>query len=151
MKQKHLYIVHGYDASPTSHWFGWLKRKLVSDDVKVDIIKMPTPATPKLEEWLEVLSNSINFDDEVYLVGHSLGCPTILNFLQGPAAKAQISGVLLVNGFAGSIPKFEFLDEFTSGGFDKFELAYEILKNMTSKGCSNLMLCKNGASSCSRA
>ena len=34
----HFYIVHGYQASPDSHWFPWLKRLLTADGHTVHTI-----------------------------------------------------------------------------------------------------------------
>lgn len=90
--QKCVYIVHGYDASPKKHWFAWLKSEIEKSGARAEILTMPTPANPKLDEWLKTLRESVKFEDEVYLVGHSLGCPTILNFLQSSAASGAVEG-----------------------------------------------------------
>lgn len=124
---KRLYIVHGYDASPKSHWFVWLQNELNKFNVQTQILTMPTPAKPRLNEWLETLKNEIKFEGRTYLIGHSLGCPTILNFLQRYAKSGEVSGVLLVSGLAKPLKGFEILDEFMDGGFD-FELLKTLVK-----------------------
>ena len=112
------YIVHGYDASPQSHWFAQLKEKLEANGVKTEILSLPEPAAPKLDEWLAVLKERVILGEQTYLVGHSLGCPTILNFLQKYGTNDGVAGVTLVSGLAKPLRGFEILDEFTSGGFD---------------------------------
>ena len=48
--QKCVYIVHGYDASPKSHWFAWLKSEIEKSGARAEILTMPTPAHPRLDE-----------------------------------------------------------------------------------------------------
>ena len=81
---------------------------------------MPTPAHPRLDEWLKILREGVKFEGEVYLIGHGLGCPTIFNFLQSSAAIGAVEGVVLVSGLAKPLsdPQFKILDEFMDGGFD---------------------------------
>ena len=61
---------------------------------------MPTSAHPQFKDWLKTLQESVKFEGEVYLVGHSLGCPTILNFLQDNVANGAVEGIVLVSGLA---------------------------------------------------
>lgn len=118
--QKHVYIVHGYDASPKRHWFAWLKDEIEKSGAKADILTMPTSAHPQFKDWLKTLQESVKFEGEVYLVGHSLGCPTILNFLQDNVANGAVEGIVLVSGLAQPLsdPQFKMLDEFVDKDFD---------------------------------
>ncbi len=44
---------------------------------------MPNALEPKVEEWVEYLSSNINVCDEnTFFVAHSLGCVTLLRYLQ---------------------------------------------------------------------
>ncbi|MFF2445278.1 alpha/beta hydrolase, partial [Priestia megaterium] len=56
---KQIHIIHGYGASPSSHWFPWLKGKLIADDHQVSVLHMPNSSNPKKEDWLETLANKI--------------------------------------------------------------------------------------------
>lgn len=104
--KKQVYIIHGYRASSTNHWFPWLKKRLLADGVQADILNMPNPLQPRLEDWLETLSlYQHTLHENTYLVAHSLGCPAILRFLE-------------FSGFAKSLPTLQMLDEFTQGSFD---------------------------------
>lgn len=78
---KQVYIIHGYRASSTNHWFPWLKKRLLADGVQADILNMPNPLQPRLEDWLDTLSlYQHTLHENTYLVAHSLGCPAILRF-----------------------------------------------------------------------
>ena len=54
-------------------------------------------------------------DEDTYLVGHSLGCPAILRYLEELPEGTQVGGVLLVAGFAEPLPHLPQLDSFTTG------------------------------------
>ncbi|WP_367083086.1 alpha/beta hydrolase [Bacillus thuringiensis] len=56
---KQVYIIHGYTASPTSHWFPWLKEQFSDDETQVSILQLPNSSNPKKEEWLETLATEI--------------------------------------------------------------------------------------------
>ncbi|MCM3059818.1 alpha/beta hydrolase [Bacillus subtilis] len=117
--KKQVYIIHGYRASSTNHWFPWLKKRLLADGVKADILNMPNPLQPRLEDWLDTLSlYQHTLHENTYLVAHSLGCPTILRFLEHLQLRKQLGGIILVSGFAKSLPTLQMLDEFTQGSFD---------------------------------
>jgi len=45
--RKQVYIIHGYGASPSNHWFPWLKEKLMADDHQVSVLHMPNSSDPK--------------------------------------------------------------------------------------------------------
>lgn len=116
---KQVYIIHGYGASSTNHWFPWLKKRLLADGVQADILNMPNPLQPRLEDWLDTLSlYQHTLHENTYLVAHSLGCPAILRFLEHIQLRKQLGGIILVSGFAKSLPTLQMLDEFTQGSFD---------------------------------
>lgn len=113
-KNKRVYIVHGYMASPTDHWFPWLKEKLELDGVKVEILAMPNSANPDVRQWNEYLEECISVPDETtYFVGHSLGSISVLNYLSGLNGAEKIGGIILVAGFAEPLPSLPELDGFT--------------------------------------
>ncbi|MCR3908893.1 alpha/beta hydrolase [Aeromonas hydrophila] len=47
MSHTRVFIVHGYTASPHSHWFPWLKARLEARDIRVEVLAMPA-ATRRL-------------------------------------------------------------------------------------------------------
>lgn len=80
---KRAIIVHGFKGKPDTNWKPWLKNELEGKGFKVDIPAMPNPDYPQVSEWVSELSDTIgSFDsDQIYLIGHSLGCITILKRL----------------------------------------------------------------------
>ncbi|MGW9019166.1 RBBP9/YdeN family alpha/beta hydrolase [Priestia megaterium] len=111
---KHIHIIHGYGASPSSHWFPWLKEKLIADDHQVSILQMPNSSDPKKEEWLETLANKIkNLDTNTYFVTHSLGSITLLNYLEQLDPLPDLGGFILVSGFSEQLSSLPSLDPFT--------------------------------------
>lgn len=91
-----LLIVPGYADSSPSHWQGvWLK--LFSNAVKVvqkDWINVDQA------EWVQALDSAIQLAlQPITLVGHSLGCSTILYWINSKESKKsihKIKGALLV-------------------------------------------------------
>ena len=47
MKKK-VYIIHGYAATPTDHWFQYVKQILENEDIVVSILEMPDSTHPTL-------------------------------------------------------------------------------------------------------
>ncbi|HIE5766529.1 TPA: RBBP9/YdeN family alpha/beta hydrolase [Proteus mirabilis] len=101
MKGKRVVIVHGYTASPKDNWFPWLKEELESLGYDVSIPMMPEPNHPNPNEWQQRLTDeNIILDKDTILVGHSLGCITLLRFLSERASEnIKIGGYILVAGF----------------------------------------------------
>ncbi|RDU67697.1 serine hydrolase family protein [Helicobacter didelphidarum] len=126
-----VYIVHGFDSSPDKNWFRWLEDKLKKKDISVDILSLPNPQNPNLTKWIATLDSSIKLGHETYLVGHSLGCITILQYLQSKAQKTNtkaqsmtdkkniiIGGFVLVSGFYESLSILPQLDSFLKPPLD---------------------------------
>lgn len=116
---KRVVIVHGYTGNPAKNWFPWLKAELEQRGVEVAVPAMPNPDAPLLSEWLPYLQEVIGeADEQTYLVGHSLGCPTILRYLESLEGDRVIGGAVLVAGFAEPLPQLPQIDSFTVGAWD---------------------------------
>lgn len=60
---------------------------------------MPDTENPKIETWIPYLAKSVGRPDEnTYFVGHSIGCQTILRYLDS-IVNAKVGGVVLVAGW----------------------------------------------------
>ena len=113
---KRVFIIHGYTGYPDKNWFPWLKRELEKLGVEVSVPALPNTNSPQLGEWLPYLKKTVGApDEETYLVGHSLGCPTILRYLQSLDDGQKVGGALLVAGFAEPLVQLPELDSFTEG------------------------------------
>ena len=74
---------------------------------------MPNTEAPQLSEWLPYLQKTVGeVTSETYLVGHSLGCITILRYLE--TLNTKIGGAVLVSGFADPIHFTELNNFFTT-------------------------------------
>ncbi len=92
---KRAIIVHGWGGSPEEGWFLWLERELTVRGFEVTVPSMPDPDRPRIAPWVQTLSDAIATpDDQLFLIGHSIGCQTILRYLQ--SAPSPIGGAVLV-------------------------------------------------------
>ena len=108
---KRVFLIHGWDGRPDNHWFPWLKNELERRDLlagrhgfKVESLEMPNPARPKVSEWTRKIRESVGEPMESdYFVGHSLGCVTILRYIEKLSENVKIGGCVFVGGFSGNI------------------------------------------------
>ncbi|MBI2613301.1 MAG: serine hydrolase family protein [Candidatus Levybacteria bacterium] len=101
--KKRVFIVHGWDGSPKSDWLPWLQKELQNRDFEVLVPKMPNPEEPKIETWVPYLANSVGeVDENTFFVGHSIGCQTILRFLEGLPKDKKVGGAVFVAGFSST-------------------------------------------------
>lgn len=100
---KKVIIIHGWDGYPEECWFQWLKKEMEDRGFQVEVPQMPDAATPEIEKWVPYLAELVGEpDNEIYLVGHSIGVQTILRYLE--SIDTQIGGVVAVAGFYDLIP-----------------------------------------------
>jgi len=66
--------------------------------------QMPDPKTPRIGDWVSTMVEIVGaVDEETFFVGHSLGCQTILRFLQTRPSEQIAGGVVMVAGFTGEL------------------------------------------------
>lgn len=96
---KKVFIVHGFQGSPNGGWRPWLMGELEKQNIYSCALSMPNPNNPIPVEWVEEISRHVenNKRDQVYLIGHSLGVPAILRYIENTQAK-NIKGIVLVAG-----------------------------------------------------
>jgi uncharacterized protein len=94
---KRVYLVHGWDGNPDNAWFPWLKERLQQAGFQTNALVMPTPEEPDPQTWPAALESAIHKPDrETYLIGHSIGCQTIMRYLEKLPAGSQVGGVVFV-------------------------------------------------------
>ncbi|OIO24763.1 hypothetical protein AUJ14_05645 [Candidatus Micrarchaeota archaeon CG1_02_55_22] len=94
---KRVLLIHGWGGSPKGGWCPWLKKHLELHGFNVESLEMPNPDNPLKEEWVDEITAAVGGEQDVVLVGHSLGCPAILRFLE---SGGRASACVLVAGFA---------------------------------------------------
>jgi predicted alpha/beta hydrolase family esterase len=94
---KKVFIVHGFEGMPNGGWRPWLMAELEKLGVYACALSMPTPEKPVEAEWVAEISRHIPTEspDEYYLVGHSLGTPAILRYLENANPKIRLKGAVL--------------------------------------------------------
>ena len=91
-----IYIIHCWDGTKEDGWYPWLDKELSNKNNKVYRFNMPNTANPKIEEWVSFLDKQIEtLDDKTYFIGHSIGCQTILRYLQTKDI-CKVGGILFV-------------------------------------------------------
>jgi uncharacterized protein len=94
---KKVYIIHGWGGDSKSEWFPWLKKELEAKGFEAVVFDMPETENPKIETWVKYLEENIqNPDEETILIGHSIGCQTILRYLEKLSTEIKVRKVILV-------------------------------------------------------
>lgn len=89
------------------YWFPWLKKELEKEGNKVEAPQMPKPLTPKIEEWVPFLSKVVGRSDEnTFFIGHSIGCQTIIRYLETLPEGTKVGGAIFVAPFI-ALPDLE--------------------------------------------
>jgi len=127
MQGKTVYIVHGYMAGPTDHWFAWLKDEIEHEGGTAKIIAMPNSDNPDPAAWDSTLRKEIGpLDKDTFIVAHSLGTVASMRYLQDHP-DARIGGLVLVSGFDRRLPNIPALDGF----IDWKPIAHDTIRQMT--------------------
>ncbi len=97
---KRAIIVHGWSGSPDRDFMPWLKEELHKRDYEVLVPAMPDTDNPKIDTWVPYLKQVVGVvSEEDILIGHSMGCQTILRFLETLNENEKVNKVVLVAGF----------------------------------------------------
>ncbi|HSE29350.1 MAG TPA: alpha/beta hydrolase [Candidatus Saccharimonadales bacterium] len=105
----HAIIVHGWKSKPESNWKPWLKKELEATGAwNVDVPAMPNPEHPAASEWTEKLMQTVGRPTtNTYLIGHSLGCITILRYLETLSENEKVGGVIMIAGFGEKFSEYK--------------------------------------------
>ena len=100
MGKKRAIIVHGWQGYPEEGWFPWLQEQLEQAGWDVQVPAMPRPEAPDIHVWVETLKQLIGTPDEdLILVGHSIGCQTIMRVLEDLPEDIHVGGAVFVAGW----------------------------------------------------
>lgn len=95
---KKVFIVHGWGGAPDKNWIPWLKSELQNLGYEVTVPKMPDTEAPDIAAWVNHLASVAGTPDtNTYFVGHSIGCQTILRYLE--TLDQPIGGAVFVAGW----------------------------------------------------
>lgn len=112
---KRAIIVHCWRGYPEYCWYQWVKRELHAKGFAVQVPAMPDWDAPNLATWLPALREAIGAPDEdLYLIGHSAGCITILRYLEALKPEQKIGGAVLVAAFTHDLGYKELSNFYTT-------------------------------------
>ncbi|TAL47898.1 serine hydrolase family protein [archaeon] len=105
---KKAFLIHGWTGTLHDGWLSWLKRRLEEKGFKVTVPAMPDTNHPKIDAWVNHLAKVVKTPDKgCYFIGHSLGCITILRYLETLKENQTVGGVILVAEFADNFGEKE--------------------------------------------
>lgn len=101
---KRAIIVHCWGGSSNYAWYPWAKTELERMGYEVTVPDMPDSDPPKLATWLPHLQEIIGQpNEELVLVGHSIGTVTIMRYLESLTDNQLVGKVIFVAGFTDQL------------------------------------------------
>jgi len=92
---KRVFAIHGWSGSDKDSTLVWLKDKLAYSELKINILEMPNPQSPKVKEWLRRIKSQVGTPDkETFFIGYSFGCLAIMRYVE--TINVKIGGMLFV-------------------------------------------------------
>jgi len=93
-----VFIIHRWEGSSQGDWLPWIKSKLKNLGYEVVIPDMPETNMPVIEKWVGHLDKICqNPDTNTFFIGHSIGCQTILRYLE--KLNKPVGGAIFVAGW----------------------------------------------------
>ena len=133
---KKVFIVHGFGGMPNGGWIPWLMKELAQKRIFACALAMPDSKKPTVLKWTDEISHAINnaTEDEIILVGHSLGATAVLKYLENKTDDRKIACAILVSGLISPLElenpqsNYRMIDSFVVP-----ELDFEKIKNKVGK------------------
>lgn len=92
---KKVYIIHRWSGSPESDWYPWLAEEIEKTGANVTRLATPHPDEPTIEDSVQMMKDAVESPDaNTYFVGHSIGCQTILRYME--TFDSPVGGAVLV-------------------------------------------------------
>lgn len=92
-----VFVVHGWGGNPQGDWMPWVKKVLEGKGFEVSVLEMPDTDNPIIGKWVEHLAEEVGeVDDNAIFIGHSIGCQTILRYLEALPEGKKCKKVILV-------------------------------------------------------
>lgn len=110
---KRVFIIHGWGGSPHGDdWLPWAKKELEARGYEVIMPLMLDSLHPKIGVWIPYLANLVKepLGSDVF-IGHSIGCQTILRYLETLADGKRVNKVILVAPWGVSLSEKAYEDE----------------------------------------
>ena len=126
-------MIHGYQGTNDNGWFSPVQKRLNQLKIPFESPNLPDPYHPIFQDWSNCLTKIINQmnTDSINVVGHSLGCFTILRIIDQSTdfnLLKKIKHLILVAPIVGYLKKMpEFTDySFNFQNFLQFQIKISI-------------------------
>ena len=97
---KRVILVHGWGGGPKGGWFSWVKQELEKKNWKIIAPQMPETNNPIIDAWVSKLEEVAGeVDKDTYFIGPSMGCQTILRYLENLNEDKKVGGCIFVAGW----------------------------------------------------
>ncbi len=94
---KRAFVIHGWGGNPDEPMLAFCAHELSKRGFEVHTPEMPHPDEPTIDDWVNALSDEVGIPDEnTYFVGHSVGCQTVLRYLESIPEQTHVGEVLLI-------------------------------------------------------
>lgn len=96
-----LLLVPRWAGHADSDFYPWLLRERPVGFDTVRALEMPEPQQPRLDTWVPALTRELGTAPApgTVLLGHSVGCQSVLRYLETLPPGSSVEGVLLVAGW----------------------------------------------------
>ncbi len=83
-------IIHRWGGNPESDWYPWLQKELEQRGIEVLVPRMPNTSKPDIKAWVSHLQKIVGqLNSETHFVAHSIGCQTVMRFLESTTAETK--------------------------------------------------------------
>lgn len=94
---KRVFIIHGWGGNPDEPMLKWVRESLQVKGCEVLAPLMPHPDVPTIDDWVNFLKETIkDLDENTILIGHSVGCQTIIRYLESLPENEKAGQVVLI-------------------------------------------------------
>src|SRR3989344_721534 len=77
-----------------------LKEKFSAEGFEIFALTMPNTNEPKINDWVEFLKNAVGkADGNTYFIGHSVGCQTIMRYLETLQENTKVGRCIFIAGW----------------------------------------------------
>lgn len=97
---KRVFVIHGWGGGHNEILHKLLKKKFSEKGFEVIVPKMPHTDEPKIDEWVLHLNKMVgNADADTYFIVHSIGCQTIMRYLETLPQNTKIGKCIFIAGW----------------------------------------------------
>ena len=93
---KKALIIHGWGGNPNEPLFKYLQKELGLFGYESVVPQMPKTEHPIIKDWVDKTLETFDGSFDL-IIGHSIGCQTILRFIENLDPKYKIPKIILIS------------------------------------------------------